>query len=88
MIGGDVQRNANKITYPFLVSFIVLIHFQRRIQLKLGAKIHVEHISSEEANDYDTYLFAQFERLHQKLYLSDKGKLKTLFFMNKLVVLF
>jgi hypothetical protein len=43
------------------------------IQLKYGAKVHVEHTDVEEANDYDTYLFDRFQRLHQKLYLNDKG---------------
>ena len=52
--------------------------------MKLGAKIAVEHISTEEANDYDKYLFDQFERLHQKLYLSEKGKSKRCFPWMKL----
>ncbi|CAF0800476.1 unnamed protein product [Adineta steineri] len=60
LIGGNIQRNANKIPYPLLY----------------GAKIPVEHISIEEVNDYDTYLFNSFQRLHQKLYLNDKEKEK------------
>jgi hypothetical protein len=41
--------------------------------LKLGAKASVEHITIEEANDYDKNLFDKFQRLHQKFYLTDKG---------------
>jgi hypothetical protein len=33
----------------------------------------VEQITFEEANDYDKHLFDQFQRIHQKFYLTDKG---------------
>jgi len=56
LIGGDVQRNANKIRFPFL----------------LGAQVHVEHIDFDKVNEYDQDLFQQFQRIHQKIYLDDK----------------
>ncbi|CAF4948436.1 unnamed protein product [Rotaria sp. Silwood1] len=60
LIGGDVQRNANKIPYPFLY----------------GTKVPVEHITYDELNDYDKQLFERFQRLHQKFYLDDREKEK------------
>ncbi|CAF0907485.1 unnamed protein product [Adineta ricciae] len=60
LIGGDVQRNANKIPYPFVS----------------GTKIPIEHTSIDEVGEYDTYLFERFQRLHQKFYMDDKEKEK------------
>lgn len=46
----------------------------------------MEHIPTDEANDYDKHLFDQFKRLHQKLYLDDKGELTTLFFFHQQMI--
>ncbi|CAF3291504.1 unnamed protein product [Rotaria socialis] len=60
LIGGDIQRNAKKIPYPFLY----------------GTKVPVEHITDDESNDYDKELFNRFQRIHQKLYLDDEEQQK------------
>jgi len=52
--------------------------------LKLGATVPVEHLNDEEVNDYDKHLFDRFQRIHQKLYLNEKGFIfKYYFLINK-----